>query len=75
VLRKGTDLSVPKEGDSGQGLEALRVSFPGLTPPLTGLRSMGDTPPTAVAVGQTMSALTGLAWQEEVTVFTNRSTK
>jgi hypothetical protein len=28
---------------------------------------------TSVAVGQTMSALTGLAWQEYVTVFTNRS--
>jgi hypothetical protein len=44
-------------------------------PPLTGLRRMGDAPPMAAAVGQTMSALTSLAWQEYVTVFTNGSTK
>jgi hypothetical protein len=37
-----------------------------------GLRSKGSAPPTAVAVGQTMSALTGLAWQEYFTVFTNQ---
>jgi hypothetical protein len=59
-------LESPARGDTG--------IFPGLMSPLVGLRSMGYAPPTAVAVGQKMSALTGLDWQEYVTVFTNRST-
>jgi hypothetical protein len=49
----GSRLESPARGD-------IRY-FPALMSPLTGLSSIGYAPPTAVAVGQTMSALTGLA--------------